>query len=166
METIPLNTTNIYVMKLQDDCWYVGKTEDIPKDIKRHFTQTKIPWMLLHKPIFMESCYRNASPFDEDRYTKEYMLKYGVDKVRGGTYTAPYLAAEQRQAIQRELWGVQGLCIVCGEPHASNECPSKSVDKSSETEPFIQPRRTFHQWFRDAGACAYEYLMDFLTIPH
>ena len=123
METVPLNTTTIYIMKLEDDCWYIGKTNDIAKRVKQHFAQNGSTWTKLHKPIAMEACYRNASPFDEDKYTKEYMMKYGIDKVRGGTYSAPRISHEQKQLIQRELWGAQDLCFLCGKSHFVKDCP-------------------------------------------
>jgi predicted GIY-YIG superfamily endonuclease len=168
METGPLNTTNIYVLKLKDDCWYVGRTSDVPKRIRQHFTQNGSAWTTLHKPIVMEACFRDASPFDEDRYTKEYMLKYGIDKVRGGSYVTPYISEEQRRLIQRELWGVQDLCFHCGQSHYVRDCPSKFVDKGSEADPLISSpdlKTTIRTWIYDKCKCIYGYIMDFLLIP-
>jgi len=162
METIPLQTTNIYVMKLQDDCWYVGKTSDIPKRIRQHFTQVGSAWTKLHRPIGMEACYRDASPFDEDRYTKEYMLRYGIDKVRGGTYVSPVLSDEQKRLIQQELWGAQDLCFVCGESHFVRDCPTKFA----ESTPLIQKQnKTIREWIRDTCIWLRDYMLDFLLIP-
>jgi len=135
METIPLHTTTIYIMKLEGGYWYVGKTHDIAKRVKQHFEQNGSTWTKLHKPIAMEACYRNASPFDEDKYTKEYMMKYGIDKVRGGAYSAPRISNEQKELIQRELWGAQDLCFLCGNNHYVKDCSlCKNRKTAEETE--------------------------------
>ena len=77
-------TTNIYILKLQGGKYYIGKTSDPMKRYKEHLDGKGSAWTKKYAPIGVEKVIKNASPFDEDKYTKEYMAKYGIDKVRGG----------------------------------------------------------------------------------
>lgn len=43
----------------------------------------KILLGLKYEPVLLEKVIENASPFDEDKVCKEYMLQYGIDNVRG-----------------------------------------------------------------------------------
>ena len=150
-----LAPTNIYVLKLANDCWYIGRAADVKRRVEHHFKRYGSAWTKLHRPISLEAIYRNASPFDEDRYTKEYMLRFGIDRVRGGTYSQPVLSKEQRKLIQQELWGAQDLCFLCGGKHFVKTC---SKDSSRDTEQLIhndaqQQKSVGCMW----KACTYVY---------
>jgi predicted GIY-YIG superfamily endonuclease len=107
-------TTNIYVLRLQGGCWYIGKSANPAKRFEEHLRGEGSAWTQLHKPITCERVISNVSAFDEDKYTKEYMAKYGIDKVRGGTYVASELDEEQIASLQKEIWGAQDKCTRCG----------------------------------------------------
>jgi hypothetical protein len=115
-------TTNVYVLKLADECWYVGKTGDVQRRVQQHRTGHGSVWTKLHRPVRLEIIYPNVSIFDEDKYTKQYMAQYGIDKVRGGAYVLPLLTDTQRKAIQREIWGAQDVCFRCGRGHFVGRC--------------------------------------------
>jgi hypothetical protein len=72
-------------------------------------------WTRKYKPIKMERVIRSASSFDEDKFTKEYMSTYGIDNVRGGSYTTVELSEEQKEFLTREIWGANDLCGRCGD---------------------------------------------------
>ena len=114
---------NIYILKLEDECWYVGKTAgDIDKRVQYHMNGTGSAWTKLHRPINIHERFLDVSPFDEDKYTKEYMAKYGMDKVRGGTYVLPTLQKTQKELLQKEIWGAQDRCFTCGGNHFVYKC--------------------------------------------
>lgn len=77
----------VYILKLEDDCWYIGITHDLNKRLGQHWSGEGAKWTKLHKPISVE---RVIFPADGDTIendtTKEYMEKYGKDKVRGGSW--------------------------------------------------------------------------------
>lgn len=116
---------NIYILKLKDSCWYIGRTADVAKRVESHFKNQGSVWTKIHKPIALETTYTNANPFDEDKFVKQYMFQYGIDKVRGGTYSQPTLDPILVKVVQRELWGAQDLCFLCGRPHFVSKCYAK-----------------------------------------
>lgn len=77
----------VYVLKLENDCWYVGITMDLNKRLSQHWSGDGAKWTKLHKPLSVE---RIIYPADGDTIendtTKEYMELYGKDKVRGGSW--------------------------------------------------------------------------------
>ena len=155
----PLNPTNVYILKLEDDCWYIGRTVDVQRRLEYHFKRNGSAWTKLHKPLSVEATFTNVSRFDEDKYTKEYMLRYGIDKVRGGTYAQPFLSKEYRQMIQRELWGAQDLCFLCGGKHFVKNC------KISEKDPNEEQHKKINDCLQKFGNTLYNAVKSFLTPP-
>jgi len=126
-------TTTIYVLELADHCWYVGKTNDVQRRFQQHLAGNGSAWTRKHRPLSISATYHNASPFDEDKVTKEYMARYGIHHVRGGVYVQINLPDEQKRSIQREIAGSQDRCFICGSPeqHFAAEC-SLSHRKSGD----------------------------------
>jgi hypothetical protein len=58
-----------------------------------------------NKPISVLDQFPETSPLDLDHSVKKEMLKYGIDFVRGGSYSAPELTPQQREWIEMELQG-------------------------------------------------------------
>ena len=106
--------TNIYILKLQQGKYYIGKTDNLEKRKQQHINGTACSWTKKYKPIKVEQIISNASDFDEDKYTKEYMNKFGIDNVRGGSYVTEELDEGEKYTIQREIWGANNLCKQCG----------------------------------------------------
>ena len=106
--------TNIYILRLAGGNYYVGKSADPMARYEKHLTGRGSAWTCAHRPVAVERIIRGASAFDEDRYTKEYMAKYGIDKVRGGTYVSLSLSVAQRTALQQEIRGATDSCTKCG----------------------------------------------------
>ena len=74
-------STTIYILKLRDGKYYVGKSDNVQKRFEQHLEGKGSAWTKKYSPINIEKKIPNASPFEEDRYVKEYMSKYGVDNV-------------------------------------------------------------------------------------
>lgn len=133
-------TTNIYILKLEHGFYYIGKTNDIDKRFQQHLSGNGSSFTAKHKPLSIEKIYNNVSPFDEDKYVKEYMAIYGINNVRGGTYVNEILDDMQIQNLKKEIWSAKDLCIKCGRnTHWANSCNATTdidgrniVDKKHE----------------------------------
>jgi cellular nucleic acid-binding protein len=118
-----MSKTNIYILKLTNNKYYVGKTDNLERRIQEHLNGTASTWTKKYKLIDVEDIIRNASSFDEDKYTLQYMDKYGVDNVRGGQYATEALDERQRDNIQKSLWANNDCCNQCGRKgHFINNC--------------------------------------------
>ena len=81
---LPFNVT--YVLELEDDCWYVGKTKNgnIDKRLVQHFTQCGAAgWTYTHKPIKVNRVIKGDRELE---CTQKLCKKYGEDKVRGANF--------------------------------------------------------------------------------
>ena len=120
-------TINIYILKCEQGKYYVGKSEDPQKRYQEHLNGKGSSWTRKYKPISLEKVYEKASPFDEDKYTKEYMAKYGIENVRGGLYTAIEISEDQEDTLRNEIRAAKDTCYKCGKAgHFANRCPKKT----------------------------------------
>ena len=86
---------NLYILKLEDDKFYVGVTSKTPEiRMQEHMRGVRAAkWTQRYKPIKIfdqrvlgEMLYDEAVKY-ETKVTKRYMRKYGFNNVRGGDLT-------------------------------------------------------------------------------
>jgi predicted GIY-YIG superfamily endonuclease len=118
---------SLYVLELAGGKYYVGKTVDVIKRFDQHKSGNGSAWTKKYAPVRLMETRPITSPHDENNVTKDLMKKYGVDKVRGGAYTAVDLPEEQEDAIRHELRAAHDTCYKCGKTgHFANRCTRKS----------------------------------------
>ena len=118
--------TNIYILKLKNNKYYVGKTQDPAKRFFEHLSGSGSTWTQLHEPIEIINILPNEDNFEENNQVKKLMLIHGIDNVRGGSYSQIELSVEQKNTLQTELRSAQDLCINCGSnKHFIKDCPVK-----------------------------------------
>ena len=121
---------NIYILLLQQNKYYVGRTDKaLPEDrIINHFSGKGSKWTQLYNPIDILEVITNCTPRHEDYYTKLYMDQYGEDNVRGGSYCAIELTADQKYFLKREYQTSQNRCFTCNEPYQKNQCKCANLN--------------------------------------
>jgi hypothetical protein len=128
-------STTIYILKLREGKYYVGKSDNVQKRFQQHLEGQGSAWTKKYSPIKIQQTITNASPFDEDRYVKECMSKYGVDNVRGGSYTQISLGDGVTAQIEKEIRGATDKCMKCGESgHFVSNCTETAQPEESEEE--------------------------------
>ena len=128
-------STTIYILRLKGGKYYIGKSDNVLERIRDHTNGTGSAWTRKYKPIDVEKTIPNASPFDEDKFVKEYMARYGIDHVRGGTYVTEHLSESQRSYVQEEIWGAKDCCKKCGRTgHFVSTCRARTDVNGHEIE--------------------------------
>jgi len=114
----------IYVLKCEKEKYYIGTTKRAVSDrVLEHFNNCGSEWTRLYKPIEVIETIENADLFDEDKYTKIYMSRFGIWNVRGGSYTTLMLNTAQKGCIEQELRHCTHSCYLCGsKKHLSFNC--------------------------------------------
>lgn len=140
----------MYVLDLAGGKYYVGVTsKSVDARFREHASGTGgSAWTSKFQALRVVEYAEERSPHDENNKTKELMARYGVDNVRGGTYTKVVLPSETVALLRTELRDVQGACRRCGRHnHFVGDCyASTSVDgtplrKRSKQEPAAPPAR-------------------------
>ena len=79
----------VYVLELEDECFYIGQTYNLNQRLAQHFGGSGSKWCRLHKPVSVLKVYYPATEPDlENTITKLYINLHGKDKVKGGSYCA------------------------------------------------------------------------------
>lgn len=76
----------IYLLQLEKNKYYVGKTTNPKLRLDKHFTSNGSFWTKKYKPINILEIIPNCDDYDEDKFTIKYMEKYGINNVRGGSF--------------------------------------------------------------------------------
>ena len=115
----------VYVLSLENNKFYVGKTNDVERRFSDHLLGVpwSAHWTRKHKPIRVVETYEGSDGLDEDKITLMYMIKYGIDQVRGGPYVSGTLSEATVNHINHRIRMACDLCGACGSPgHFMKSC--------------------------------------------
>ena len=116
----------IYVLRLEDDKYYIGKANNAYKRIKEHFNGNGSEWTKKYKPLDIQEIIHNEDSAAEDFITKKYMFKYGINNVRGGSYISIELNHNEITVLNKEKFTANDSCFECGSStHLIKKCPNK-----------------------------------------
>jgi len=141
----------IYILKLTNYKYYIGKTKrDVNIRFIEHFEGHGSIWTRTYEPLSIEKIIDKCDDFDEDKWTKIYMRIYGINNVRGGTYSKIILEGNEIELLTKELNHSEDKCLYCGEyGHFIKYCQKKTNTVSA---PIINHKHMF-----DCNACGKSY---------
>ena len=149
----------IYILKLEQGKYYIGKSEcktvkGVEGRINQHFNQTEkaSAWCRKYKPVETIEIKENQIVEDEDKWTKVYMRKYGIENVRGGKYVRVKLPERDISALTAEIDANEGRCYKCKETgHIGQYCPGKKEEEEVEAEEEVEFEEIIVWKCRDCG---------------
>lgn len=123
----------VYVLKLQNDCYYVGSSNNISERLSHHKDGEGCAWTKLNPLQCIYSVYPTNQDLRvlEEEITYDTMTKFGIAKVRGASFIQVNMPVEEHEAIAKLLLHRQDKCLKCGQSgHYVNKCPVlTSVEK-------------------------------------
>lgn len=118
---------NLYILECTNCKYYIGTTKkDVVTRLEEHMNKKGSAWTRKYPVKKLIKLINNCDKYDEDKWTKIYMDKYGINNVRGGSYSQVTLPNEIINLLKREVNHANQKCLFCGvKGHFINQCPSK-----------------------------------------
>lgn len=143
VKAMPTRPVNVYVLRLTQGKYYVGKSYDVVRRVEDHHNSQGCYWTRMYPPVEVMAVYNNCDHFDEDKHTITMMAKYGIDNVRGGTFSRVQLSDTDREVIERMLRSGNDACFRCGSTtHWVDKCPLPQTTVSVQTIMTNPPKET------------------------
>ena len=101
---------SIYVLKLENGCYYIGQSIDIERRLEEHkqgkgasFTKLN-PVLSLIETFETETKKYIEGEVYEDFFVMKYIEKYGAEKIKGGTFLGSSRKRESKFKFYRNLF--------------------------------------------------------------
>jgi hypothetical protein len=152
----------IYVLELENNKFYIGKSSNPKNRIKKHFSNNGSVWTMMHKPIKIVEIISNCDIYDEDKITFKYMDKYGIGNVRGGYFCQPTLSSVQLHFLIQLLRSANDKCLCCGsKEHFANRC--KGIKHEQTQDPQTNQLLNKHNRFVSSLIYLFNIIDDFIN---
>ena len=150
--------SGVYTLKLQDNKYYVGKSDDIDRRIWIHKHERGSAWTKKYNVIEKISNITDGEgKLGELIETLECMKLYGIKNVRGSMFTRLYLSISDKIKAAELYCEMYDLCRKCGsENHFITYC------KNDKMEPWVQ---NFGGNLIDSNRKCYKCFKDINNLP-
>ena len=89
-----------YALRLEDDCYYVGRSKSLKERLSQHWKHEGAIWTKIHKPVELLKLWPGDK---EHQVTLAGFAKYGIKKVRGYIWCQENLNADTVTNINNHL---------------------------------------------------------------
>lgn len=96
IDNIDLTKSYVYVLELEDNRYYIGRTSNFIQRMKDHFIEGGSIYTKKYKPIKIKEVIEETSCCGERDKTLEYMELYGWENVRGYTWCREILSQKPK----------------------------------------------------------------------
>ena len=146
----------IYILKLNKNKYYVGKTNNPKFRLESHFNSNGSEWTKKYKPIECIEL-KEGDKYDEDKFTIKYMNLYGINNVRGGSFCEIKLSESTLQILTKMIDSSEDKCFSCGEKgHFIRDCSYSSEDDFSSEEEYWQCEYCDKEFNTEEGCLIHE----------
>jgi hypothetical protein len=154
----------IYILKLEEEKYYIGKTNNPIFRLNEHFNSNASSWTKKYKPLEIVEIISDCDDYDEDKYTKIYMDKYGIDNVRGASYTSINLDKNTKKLLLKSSYNTNNKCFKCGSiEHFYKECPEKNNSDDSDDSDDSDSNDSYNSTSEDSYNSSSENSEDYYT---
>ncbi len=118
---------HVYVLRLLGGRYYVGHSTNLGARLASHFGGRGSSWTKKYAPQAVAERIEGGTTEMEETVTLRYMGKYGIDKVRGGSFCTTALTAAQKGVLSTMVAHQSGACLRCGRStHWASICTNKT----------------------------------------
>ena len=126
---LKLNCGNIYILRLKDDKYYVGKADNVGDRFMLHLKGNVLFTKKYPPEEIVYTCPR-LFPSQENLFTLQMMSIFGIDKVRGGNFCQLEI---DHSVIEEKMKFYSTGCFHCQQKsHLFYQCPHVKSTKISD----------------------------------
>jgi predicted GIY-YIG superfamily endonuclease/uncharacterized Zn ribbon protein len=129
----------IYVLQLEEGKYYVGKTiRSVHQRFKEHKAGNGAAWTSRYVPIRRIHAFQTDDDDAENKEVRRQMEQFGIDNVRGGSYSQVELSAKQMERVKRDIrHDANKQCLHCGRPNPSQRNRPQQKQHYNDDKAFL-----------------------------